>query len=236
MAHDIPDIWAEKSRQLEDEIPWIWLYEFEVPTNPKTRYRLTNYDRSVVFGTSDAGVALTYMPFPIIHGELQESGDGDLPQIQVTVGYASLEMKAVLDEYDGLVGSPVVIRLVNLEALDDIGNQLRFDGNVVACKIPAGADRIAFTVASRNLIQQKIPGRRYIRNHCRFAYGGPECGYDLSNPTLLAAHATCSKTIEGASGCEAHGDAEVAASLDRKHPKRFGGWPSIPRRAQRVGF
>lgn len=229
MAHDISDIWEARRRQLADELPWIWLYEFEVPTDPPTRYRFTNQDTPINFGQSDTGVSITYYPFPIVHGPLEETDEGDLPQIQVQVGYPDLEMRAVLDEHNGLTGQRAVVRLVHAAALDDPGSQLRFDGQVTSTRILAGGERVAMTISSRNLKQHKMPSNKYSRLYCRHQYGGPECGFNLNDPALVLAHPSCPKTI---SACKERGDTEVANGLPRLHPLRFGGWPSVPRRTR----
>ena len=58
MTAPLTDVATARSRQLADQYPWIWLYEVEVPTTPPTRYRLTNYDRTIYFGASTQGVPL----------------------------------------------------------------------------------------------------------------------------------------------------------------------------------
>jgi lambda family phage minor tail protein L len=228
MTQPLTDLTLARSRQLADEYPWVWLYEVEVPTNPSTRYRLTNYDRNFEYGTDSSGVSLVYEPFPIVQSPVTQSSEGDLPQIQLQVSNESLLVRTVLEDHDGLVGQPIVIKLVHVLQQSDPSAALRFDGQIVSCK--ATYDRVAWNVSALNLTQAVLPGRRYIRDHCRWRYGDARCGYDLNNGTLSAAKPSCLKTQ---ADCEAHGDAEVAAGLPRLHPARFGGWPGIPRQGRR---
>lgn len=226
MARELPDTFLDHARQLRDEAPWVWLFELEVPTDPPTRYRLTNSQTAIQFGTDSDGAAITYSPFPIVHGGVSEDGEGNLPSLKVQIGGASLEMSATLDTYGGLEGQPVVVRLVSTADLADVTSQIRFDGVVTECVVTA--ERVELTIGSYDVTRLQVPGRRYMRNHCRYRYGGPECGYDLTNATLLAAFPRCAKTL---AACRLHGDAEDDAGLPILHPERFGGFPGIPRRS-----
>lgn len=225
MVRELPNTILEHARQLADESPWIWLFEIQVPTDPPTRYRITNAHAPVSFGVNSAGTALTYTPYPIVHGGIAEDGEGNLPTIKVQVGAASLELSAVLDAHGGLEGQPCVVRLVNQADLADSAAQVRFDGVVVECTVTA--DRIDLTIGSYDLTKLQAPGRRYMREYCRFRYGGPECGYDLTNSSLATAFPSCQKTR---AACVAHGQAEDDAGVEILHPRRFGGFPGIPRR------
>jgi phage-related protein len=226
MTKQLSDLMSAHSRQLAEEKPWVWLYEFGVPDG--TRYRLTNYSRTIAFGTDSAGAAIEFSPYSIVHGDIEESAEGDLPRMQVQVGNSTLEMMPLLDEWNGLEGQAVIVRLVNVDELENPAAQMRFDGEVSGVKFRQ--DRIAFEVSAQNLQRARFPTRRFVRAHCNYQYGGAKCGYDLSNAALLAAFPRCLKTEEA---CEDHGDAEVAAGLARQHPERWGGWISLPRTAKR---
>lgn len=225
MPRDLSNLSRARSRQLEEELPWIWLYDIETPD--QTRYRLTNYDEPVEFGSATTGAALVYSPAPIVHGDLAESGTGDLPRFQLQLSNESLLVRSPMESFDGFVGQPITIRLVNVQELANPTATFRFDGEIAGAK--GSLDRVSIDVSALSLAQSVFPGERYLRNHCRYRYGDARCGYDLTNSVLLAAHPTCSKIREGDTGCDAHGLAEIAAGLASKHPRRFGGWPGIPR-------
>lgn len=225
MAENVGNIIRSRSRQLEEEWPFIWLLSVEVPTNPATRYRLTNYDTAVEHDFSSLGVPLVWSPFPIVHGPIRLDGRGELPRMEFQISNSSLELVQVLDDYDGLDGQPVSIKFISVLELADPGAGLRFDGQVAACR--STSDRVTFDVSAANLERAVAPAERYMRFHCRYSdYGGPRCGYDLTNATLESAFPTCQKTL---AACRAHGDAEVAAGLPRLHPRRGGFYPGIPR-------
>lgn len=228
MTNNLTDLQTTLVRQLQDQYPFVWLYDVVVPSDPPTRYRLTNYDRNVEYGATADGVPLVYQPFPIVQSPVTTNAEGDLPQIQLQVSNEGLTMRSLMETYDGFIGAQVTIRLVHLLELGNPVAALRFDGQVVSSK--ATYDRISFNVSALSLTQAVLPGQRYIRNHCRFRYGDERCGYDLNNATLAAAFPSCPKTL---AACEDRGAAEVSAGLLQLHPGRFGGWPGIPRQGRR---
>jgi hypothetical protein len=99
--------------------PCIWLLEFEVPSSPATRYRFTNFETAVSRGFGPGGVPLLYYPKQIAHGDLTQSAKGDLQNLTVNVSNVNLEMMEALELYDGLIGQPFTLRLVNSLALTD---------------------------------------------------------------------------------------------------------------------
>lgn len=234
MTAPLTNVLALHARQLHDESPWIWFYEFEVPGeedgDPPRRFRVTNSRKRVAFGTNSAGDPVYYEPLPIAHSDLRQTLSGDLPVLTVQVSNPDLTFAAILAQFKGLHDAPCTVRLVNGDALDDYASQVQIDcrvietamdDRVVTCKIGGGP-----------LFLLTIPPEIYSRYHCPptlVEYGGALCGYDLTNPALLAAHPTCSRLEDGDHGCIAHGLAEIAAGLPSKHPERFGGRRSIPR-------
>ena len=231
MARDLTDLARAHSRQLRDEYPFVWLYDVEVPTTPPTRYRLTNFNTAVEHGVDGNGDALVYTPAAIAQGEMTQSGEGDLPRLQIQVPNESQFLRTVFEDYDGLIGQAVVIRLVHiLDIGDPTAETGRFDGQIVSAKVTH--ERVAWEVSAMSVQQAVFPARRYQRSHCRHRYGGPECGYDLTNASLLAAHPDCTKSLVA---CEERGATElsVLGAAFVKHPARFGGWPGIPRFSER---
>lgn len=230
MPRDLTDLARAHSRQLQDEYPWVWLYDVEVPTTPPTRFRLTNFNTELEHGSDSNGDPLVYSPTPIAQGDMLESGDGDLPRLQVQVANESQFLRRIMEDYDGLNGQPVVIRLVHILDIGDATASLRFDGQIISAKVTH--ERVAWEVSALSVQQATFPTRRYMRAHCKHRYGGPHCGFDLTNATLAAAHPDCSKTL---TACTERGDTEEATlgAAFRLHPARFGGEPAIPRFSQR---
>lgn len=176
----------------------------------------------VQFGTNSGGSPLIYSPFPISHSEISQSSKGDLQSFSVSVGNVTREISQVLATYNGLIGQPVVIRLVNASELLNAQAQIREDAKIRGVKVTS--QYVTFTLSLYNLYDSKFPPFRVIGTHCRWNYGGIQCGYNLTTPGALV---SCSKLLTGNNGCEAHGEAELAAGVEVKHPKRFGAYPGV---------
>ncbi len=216
MAKALTQLMAQHASQLESESPWRWLYEIEVPTDPPTRYRLTNNTSAVQFGTTSLGVPITYSPFPIFHGGIKEGSNGNLPSIDVSVANVSREISQALATYNGLIGQKVVIRLVQMAELLNAQAQIREDCTVRGVRVTH--EICTLTLSSGNLYERTLPARRIVTGHCGVLFGGPACGYDISTGNLT----TCAKTIED---CRLHGDDEESEGLPRMHPERFSAFP-----------
>lgn len=229
MARALDSVLQAHQQQLRDEDPWIWLYEFEIPTDPPTRYRLTNYTESVSFGTNpNTTEAIVYSPFPIDHGEIDFSRRGDLPSITVRVANVTREVSETIEENNGLLGQPAVVRLINAANLTDTAAQVRFDARIV--RVRMSPEVAALELATVNLRDVRIPRRRYLSSHCPFQFGDDECNYvilpSVSN-SIGGGFDFCPKNLVA---CVERGDDEVARGLPRTHALRFGGQIGVGRR------
>jgi lambda family phage minor tail protein L len=219
---------------IEGDRAWVWLFEVEVPTSPATRYRVTSHTTSIIFGSNSAGEDIEYFPFPMQVGTMDQNKDGDLPEIQVAVSNVTREIGAAIETYDGLQGQPVVIRLVNMAHLVDFNDQIPTNARVRSAKVTG--DVVAFTLSPYNLMQERVPRYRFLRDHCPYLFGGDRCGYVIPatpGETVGTGFSTCPKTRPA---CEERGDDEVARALARLHPERFGGWIGLPRLSQKATF
>lgn len=223
MARDLHGILQDHQQRMRDEHPWIWLYEFEVPTDPPTRYRLTNYTATVPFGIDTAtGDPLLYLPYPIVHGEIEQTKTGDLPRIRVSIANAAREVSETLEAYDGMIGQSAVLRLVNAQALSSPQAQVRFDASILRAR--STVDAVYLDLAAEGPLRAMLPRRRYMRRHCTLQFGSPECGYAIpttAGNTIGTGFAYCGKMF---SDCVTRGEDEVARGLARKHPLGFGGF------------
>ena len=222
MARDLTPITSLHAQQLEAEAPWVWLYELETLDSPPKRYRLTNFIQAIEFGANAAGDRLRYSPAPIIHSDIEEGTDGSLPTITITVGHAGPLVGSTIDASAGFVGQPFRMSLVSTYELENPSAAVTENGEVVAATVTSRG--IAFKVSAFNLYQLQHPPFLYARRRCRVIFGSGECGYNKD--AAGAAFTSCTNTLEA---CEERGDDEVSRGLARLHPRRFGGWPGIPR-------
>ena len=222
MVREFSPITSLHAQQLEAEAPWIWLYELQTADDPPQRYRLTNFTQSVEYGANSSGDRLVYSPAPIVHSDIEETTDGSLPTITITVGHAGPIVAQTVDAADGFVEQPCRIMLVSSLDLENPDAAIVQTGEVVAATV--ASDSIAFRVSAFNLYQLQFPSFIYARRRCRWIFGSSECGYNTQ--AVGAAFSTCEKTLDA---CEERGDDEVTRGLVRRHPARFGGFPGIPR-------
>jgi phage-related protein len=208
--------------------PLIWLAEIEVsPATPSAHqqlFRFTTYHRDVEWPLS-APLQTIWNPMQMEVGNLELSGEGDLPHLDLAFGNASRFAMRYLHAYDGLVGRPVTTWLLTEAGLSiAYPNQESlkpWQWEVQGCV--ANATTITLTLGTANLFHAKSPPQRYVPARCRhIPFGGPACGYIVN---AAAAFTTCDKTF---ANCIARGNDEVARNLPRLHPRRFGGFPGIP--------
>lgn len=209
-------------RKLEAAAGLVWLAEVEVPTSPPTRVRATSNNEPITFGESLGGVPNIYQPFPLKIGVINRTKEGDLPQIQVGVGNSKWALMPILEAHSGLVGQLGSVRLISLGELGNRSAALHFTGEVVSTDVKV--DAVVFSLGSFNANRVQFPANRFVGEHCRFTFGSPECGYNRNHP--LASFTTCPRNFVA---CEERGDDEEdVMGVPRQHPKRFGGWRSIP--------
>lgn len=198
---------------------WVWLYEIEVPTDPPTRYRFVGTPQQVNFRGN------TYYPFPITHTVMKSTDSGSLPSITLTASNVSREIIATLESYQGLIGQPARIILANMGSLSSGQGAVEHDFRVMT--MTATEEACAASLGDISLYETFFPGQRMMRHFCRHQYRGSACGYSVASGDANYL-ATCDKSLDGANGCEVHGDSETLAGTAVIHPDRFGGFPGIP--------
>ena len=209
---------AEKNAQASG-VPFVFLYEVEVPTTPPQRIRLTNHDEEIVWRGN------TYSRAPVSHSEVIEDTEGNLPQVQLTVPNLSREIGAVLASLGGLVGQPVRVTLLSLA---DIGsNQPVSEIDFTVATSTVSRDSAVFRLQVYNPHRAAIPGGRIARGSCWYKFGGERCGFVIDESE--DGDVTCDHTFDGENGCTAKGALYVARGLAALHPARFGGFRSVPR-------
>lgn len=210
------------SRSAQD----VWLLEIEIPTDPVSRYRLNSSAHDVTFGTDDLGADLVYETHPFKVGGISADSHGGIHSATVAASTVRRELMAAIEVYDGLIGREARLILTNKALLASAVPLLEVVG--VISTHQARVESVEFVIGREDMYRTAIPLLRTNHDYCTHPYGGLLCGYDT---TVSGALPTCSFKQFGANGCVEHGDAEEAAGLERKHPRRFGGHPGVPRRA-----
>ncbi|MEO2122084.1 MAG: hypothetical protein ABGY10_01955 [bacterium] len=195
-----------------------WIVLFEISVSDIEIFRLTNNEEAVTFNS------LVYSPFPIMMETMEESGQGDLPYINVTVSNVERVLNNYMEQRNGLLDQKVKMQLVNEANL--INDAASITINLVIRETTVTENAITFRLSHHPFFEIDMPHQRFYRGRCRWAFKSTQCGW-----TGLATDSdTCDKTLDGANGCQAHGDTTTADGGTASHPARFGGFPGIPRR------
>ena len=214
--------------QLEDEHPFIWLFELETRDDPAQRFRLTNFTDLVEFGVDPLGAPLRYYPAPIVHSGVIQDGESGLPSIEITIGANTPEtnelLSVLVDTNEGYVGSPVRIIVVSSLELANVDAGVTDEAEVVGCTMTNEA--VGLTVSSASIFERRFPPNIHSKTRCRWIFGSGECGYNINAPG--AGFTTCGNNL---TDCTERGDDEEAnpAVAVRQHPDRIGAKLAIPR-------
>lgn len=195
--------------------PFAWLYDVttaQTTSNSDVAY-LTGHDQPVSWNGN------TYNPFPVWH-ERVATDIGSLPELEVTISNVTRELSKRIFDGKGIAGMPVSLRVVSLNATA-IGDPI-FSGDFSAISASLTNETATIRLGLPPWLEYEVPADSYSRVDCQFVYKSAECGY--AGPL-----ATCDLTLFGANGCDFHGLNELALGLPKMHPRRFGGFPPIPR-------
>ena len=150
--------------------------------------RVVNNNENITFGGNEYVAANFTMDVKNAAGE------------EPTVKFASFDPTGVvrqrMEEFDGGVGFPVRMIVVNSDALDAPA-EMSEDFTVIAGS--ANGYNVSLTLGAENPLRLRFPLRSQFRGRCSVKYKGVLCKY-------AGALGTCDYTYEGDNGCLAHGN------------------------------
>jgi len=197
--------------------PWVWLYEiWAIQNSTETKpFRITSHDQDVTFDSA------TYRPYPARHDVVRQDSKGNLQSLELRISNVGRILSRHVELAKGACSQDVRIIGLNKAALATADAQARLF-QIVTTSV---TDRwVILRLGMPGFYRRPMPSGVYTRHRCEHAYQDPStCAYAGSMPT-------CDKTYDGADGCLVHGDDEVVNGLPKMHPRRYGAFPSIPRR------
>lgn len=208
-----------ETQKVRHTLPFLWLYEITIDTTviAQTLLRLVRHHSTVAFGSE------TYYPFPVSHTEIEENDQRNLPAFEIQLSHASRELARFLELGKGMRGASVRMILTHL-ALAASGDAVRTQSAFVQ-SVSANAEHITLECGLDMLADREFPPEQLTRDRCPYRYGSEQCGIRLT-PAMVAAFPTCPKDHVG---CDQRGDQEQSEGYAKMHPRRFGGFPGIPR-------
>jgi len=220
--------------QPQGRTPFVWLWDLELQPRtvslPPVVFRMTSQPAQHQFWPPSGGGALTFYPFPFSQSEIQQSSEGNLPSLDLSVDNTTRVLMQYLHAGQGFEGNRITCYLgvaTSLPTTPVAANTAfqTFDFRVASAI--ATEQAITITIRDPGLWNINVPSARFVALRCRWEFGGPECGYPI---TATAGFTACDKLLPS---CIARGNDERARHLPVLHPRRFGGFPGIP--VQRTG-
>lgn len=168
--------------------------------------------------------AWAWQPFNFDISPVEQTEEGDLPSVQLSVDNTGRVLMPTLHSGDTLEGNPVTMYLVPRSALSIAypnHQYQKFEFQIAS--VSADSESITFRLERANFFSRQAPQDRYVARRCRWQFGSDNCGYIINS---LAAYTACKKTI---ADCTLRGADHESRGLAVVHPGRFGGFPGIPK-------
>lgn len=154
----------------------------------------------------------TYTKFAFMVDMPSSTSDGSITTLPLRVCNIERVLRPYLDAYDGGVGLPVTITLVNPAMIDEDYSELR--ATLYNLSTENDSQWVYFTLGPLNPLNKAFPPDQYISNHCRFGFkNDPRCGY---------------------SGLETECDRSLDRCRELNNSARFGGHPGLDGRGLRL--
>jgi phage-related protein len=190
---------------------------------PSTIFRVTNRHVETAWPAGSPN-SETWYPFNFTFTPIEQNQEGDLPQIDLSIDNVSRTLMRYLHNGDGMEGNYAKLILVPANGLDIAYPNHEFQQwDLQVAGAMASDEAVTFRLERANFFTRQSPQDRYVASRCRWEFGGPECGYIVNQ---VAAYTTCPKTMDG---CIARGLDHASRGLPVLHPRRFGGFPGIPK-------
>jgi hypothetical protein len=194
--------------------PWLLLMQIVWPGTPMVGVTTQSlyFVRDVnpfTFDCGDGNGPQVYQPFNFEVGEMKLGTDGSVPEVQITASNVMRILQSVIEEYAGIVGASLYLYAVNTaNPAGESDLTLQFTVKQTVCT----AKTVQIKCGAASPLRRLFPVFKYWPNTCIWQYkSGVGCSY-------AGSMATCSKTIDGDTGCKAHFPAAVLP---------FGGFPGI---------
>lgn len=194
--------------------PWLLLMQIVWPGDPapgvtQQNLRFVRDSSPFVFDCVDGLGPQEYQPFNFDVGEMKIGSDGSMPEVTITASNVMRILQGVIEEYAGIVGASLYLYAVNTASpLGEPDLTLQFTIKQTICT----AKSVQIKCGAASPLRRLFPIFKYWPNTCIWQYkSGVGCSY-------AGSMATCTKTIDGATGCKAHFPGQVLP---------FGGFPGI---------
>ena len=202
------------------------------PTAPQQTVRFARNPDPVTFDAGDGQGPQPYLPFNFELGDLKQSSQGSVPELDLKVSNVMRVLQQVIEQYSGVVGAYCnlyVVNTANPAGEPELAMAFTVKGTICDAKL------VTFKLGAASPLRRLFPLFMYRPNFCIWTYNNPTfqalaaaaaaAGTPYRNPGKQCAYqgpmTTCSHTIDGPTGCQAHNNV-----------LRFGGFPGIDTTSQ----
>ena len=182
---------------------WLLLAEIRL----KQKASDTTYSDYIYFVRNTENIAWNghvWMAFPFDIDDVKESKT-EFPEINLKVANITRYLQPYLEDYKGLVGSDVIIRVIHSQHLDLPNAEVEEMFTITSTS--SNSTYVTFKLGSNFPINTRFPQNRYLKNFCPLVFKSVSCGYTGSETSCEKTLASCQSKINSA---------------------RFGGFPAIP--------
>ncbi len=209
--------WITEIQRQHGQVPFAWLFDIPLFTSDVLHLRaaITSHPSALVFGP------ITFQPWPCKLAPIEESIEGDLPQLALSLSNHGRMLMRYFQPDDlatGPVGRNLNVRLVKV---DSLATAMFFSWRIAS--VPADARTVTLRLEELNWWEIDVPQDRFSTGNCRFLFGRPDtgCPYIV---TAGAAFRHCGGTLDE---CSARGDDMRQRNLGSVLPEQFGAFPGM---------
>jgi phage-related protein len=196
--------------------PFLLLFclQYPGPADPDASQQYVRMVRNtdpVTFDAGDGQGPQEYTPFNFDVGEISISSTGAVPELEMHASNVMRALQSILEQFSGAVGASLslfVVNAANPAGEPDLAMNFEVKQTVSDAKL------VTIKLGASSPMRRLFPLFMYRSNYCCWSYNSPalqakaaadssfrnpgkQCGY-------IGSMSTCSKTIDGATGCKAH--------------------------------
>lgn len=209
MARTLPNDFVTEKNKTSQTTPWAYLIECRVDAD--NAIRICQYTANITWPEGGN----EFKAYPVRFDSMGSSSDDGEQSTSVTITNVDLQITSYLEDNAGLIGKPVIVRLVHTSHLDETDVPTwRFE--IADCTI--SRNEIVWQLGPFSLYSWQMPYRHMERGFCMATYGDIDtgCPYNTDAPNALQ---SCDHTWED---CQVHGDNQEENNLERTCPRMCG--------------
>lgn len=175
----------------------ISLFEVQVSASPVAYRFLAGYNKTITYFTPGTASSVSYDPFPVVRGEIEQDDGTKIPSMNVNIGMADQEFTSYIENNDALRRNRVRIVTVPYAELRNASACLIDTYYVDGGTIDHDKEVASFQLTSKGQVADvTLPLRRMRRDQCQWKYNASDCLASSVDGEWITARAdtACRKT------------------------------------------